>query len=142
MLINIAGIHLSGLAGAAVAILMYWGALTIIYDVKGWITDRFEWDRPSWRPWTWRMYRRWYAPCQTVASDDYETAHVLAVDFGPEGYPLDTWVQVLPYREDTHQVDPPVWLPLADLMPAAVGPFADDDPTDPDVTRDGIALTV
>lgn len=142
MLINMSGVHLSGLTGTAVAIVTYWGALIIVYDVRGWFVDRFEWDRPSWRPWTWRMYRRWYAPGQTVESDDYETARVLAVDFGPDGYPLDTWAQVQPYREDADLADPPLWLPLADLMPAASGPFVDDDHTNPDVTRDDVPLTV
>lgn len=140
MLINIPGIHLSGFAAFIVPVLAYWGALTIAYDVKGWFADRFEWDRPSWRPWTWRMYRRWFGPGQLVESDDYETALVLAVNFGPDGYPLDTWVQVQPCREDADLADPPLWLPLADLMPAAVGPFADDD-TDSDVTPDDVVLT-
>lgn len=140
MLINILGIQLSGIAGVATAILAYCGALAIAYDAKSWVTDRFEWDRPTWRPWTWRMYRRWFGPGQIVASDDYETALVVDVDFGPESYPLDTWVQVHPYREDSDRADPPLWLPLADLMPAA-DPFADDDSTDADVTSDDVALT-
>lgn len=131
--INCFAIYLTGVAGFVAAGLAWWGALSIAYDITGWLSDRFELDMPSWRPWTWRAYRRWFAPGRLVETDDYEAACVQAVDFGPTRTPLDTWVQVQP--EDV----PAIWLPLADLMPAAVGPFADD--IDSEITRDDVAVT-
>ena len=74
MIIDIFDIHLTGVAGAVAGALAYWGCLGIAFDVSGWVSDRFEWDRPSWRPWTWRMYRRWFGPGQLVASEDFDEA--------------------------------------------------------------------
>lgn len=139
MIINIFGVHLAGVSGFLVGELAVVGALSMLFGAASWVDDRFEWDRPSWRPWTWRLFRRWFAPGQVVETEDYETACVLDVDFGAERTPLDTWVRVQSYREDADEADLPVWLPLADVMPAAVGPFADDDPTDRE--RGDTALT-
>jgi len=138
VIIDIFDIHLTGVAGAVAGALAYWGCLGIAFDVSGWVSDRFEWDRPSWRPWTWRMYRRWFGPGQLVASEDFDEDRVLDIDFWPSRDRLDTWVQVQPYRERADMEDRPAWLPLAELMPAAVGRFADDDT---ETTRDDVVPT-
>lgn len=145
MIIDIPGIYLAGITGLAVILLAAYGASSFAFDLGWLLDDRFEWDRPSWWPWTWRAYRRWFGPGQLVASDDFDEAEVLDVDFGPDRHPMDTWVKVRPhvYRARTDVTDRPVWLPLADLMPAAVGRFADDDNDFVfGVTRDGDSVTV
>jgi len=130
---DIFAMHLTGPAGFALFALAYVGVVEIITFAVGgfravtdWIGDRFEWDRPSWRPWTWRAYRRWYAPGQLVESDDFPLGRVLAVDFGATNSTLDTRLYVQPYPSADGDRCRPCWVPLADVIPAPVGPFAGD----------------
>ena len=127
--IHILGNHLSGLFGLFLLYLAALGVWAFVADTGRWLTGRYEWDRPSWRPWTWRAYRRWFAPGQLIETDDHVTASVLDVDLGPTRATrtvVNTWLYVQPHDEHDDQAGPPCWLPLADTLPAAVGPFADD----------------
>lgn len=137
MNIDIPGVYLPGVCALLGGVLAWWGVLYIAQGVVNRFDERFEWDRPSWRPWQWRAFRRWYAPGQVVETEDYETARVLDVDFGPDGHPLDTWVRVQPYRAEADLADPPCWLPLADLLPAAEDRFDEPD----EHTADELALS-
>lgn len=126
---HIFGNHLAGISGLLLLILITVGAVEIVSAVATWFSDRFEWDRPSWCPWTWRAYRRWFAPGQLVESEDAPLGRVLDVSFGESsaaGKVLDTWLFVQPYPEDDDHDDRPYWISLADVIPAPVGPFADD----------------
>ena len=99
---DIFAVHLTGLTGFVLFGLAYFGVNEVAVDVVGWFRDRFEWDRPSWRPWTWRPYRRWFAPGQLIEGEDFPLGRVLMVHFGPAGArgdALDTWLFIQPYRE-------------------------------------------
>lgn len=129
--VHIFSSHIVGLFGLFLLYLAGLGAFWIANAVTSWLTDRFEWDRPAWRPWTWRAYRRWYAPGQLIESDDFPLGCVLAIDRGEShtsGDVLDTWLFVQPFPADDGHDERPCWMPLADVIPAPDGPFADDLP--------------
>lgn len=126
---DILGNHLTGIAGLLLLFLTGIGVIERAEAVATWFNDRFEWDRPSWRPWTWRAYRRWFAPGQLVElveSDGFPLGRVLDVSLGERGDVPDTWLYVRPYREDDDHDHRPYWIPLADVIPAPVGPFVTD----------------
>lgn len=129
---DIVGNHLTGITGLLLLFLTGIGVIELAEAVTTWFNDRFEWDRPSWCPWTWRAYRRWFAPGQLVElveSEDAPLGRVLDVSLGESRAAenvLDTWLFVQPYPEDDDHDDRPYWTPLADVIPAPVGPFADD----------------
>ena len=97
------------------------GALFITMDIARRLSVRFEWDRPSWCPWTWRAYRRWLAPGQLVETDNHPSASVLDVDLRPTPYRREH-LAVRPAPRRTGRPDRPALLPpLADTLPALVG---------------------
>lgn len=107
--------HLPGLivAGlAAIAIIRYGE------DIAWALRRRWTLERPTRRPWTWTVRRRWYAPGSIVViADGGHRAHV--VGWRPLDRKPHAVVQVHPITAAGDETDCCRWLPLTSLTPAA-----------------------
>lgn len=102
--------------GGIVTIFAAFGVAFVAVSPINWVSQRYQLDKPTRNPVSWRIRRRWYGPHQPVTVDGRRAA---ALDWTDEGlYGPRTWVLVMSWADGAHLDDNRVeWRPIEDLTP-------------------------